>query len=101
MYDQRILDLLDMRIFTEADADLCLARRSKSMIVQRSIARKLLADAEIKQVTRDVKDRGRDIEGCIKQWIAYVKPNFERYVQPQRKCAGRVFDWQTRTLGQS
>ena len=30
LYDQRILDLLDMKIFTEADADLCLARRSKS-----------------------------------------------------------------------
>ena len=28
LYDQRILDLLDMKIFTEADADLCLARRS-------------------------------------------------------------------------
>lgn len=47
-----------------------------------------MADAKIKQVVRDVKDRGRDIEGCIKQWIAYVKPNFERYVQPQRKNAG-------------
>ena len=27
LYDQRILDLLDMKIFTEADPDLCLARR--------------------------------------------------------------------------
>lgn len=47
-----------------------------------------MADAKIKQVVRDVKERGRDIEGCIKQWIAYVKPNFESYVQPQRKNAG-------------
>ncbi|KAI9857145.1 MAG: Uridine kinase [Vezdaea acicularis] len=38
-------------------------------------------------VTRDVRTRGRDIEGCIKQWFAYVKPNFERYVQPQRTKA--------------
>lgn len=36
------------------------------------------------QVTRDVKERGRDIEGCIKQWTSFVKPNFQRYVQPQR-----------------
>lgn len=28
LFDQRILDLLDMKIFAEADADLCLARRS-------------------------------------------------------------------------
>lgn len=28
LYDQRILNLLDLKIFAEADADLCLARRS-------------------------------------------------------------------------
>lgn len=28
LYDQRVLDLLDVKIFAEADADLCLARRS-------------------------------------------------------------------------
>jgi uridine kinase len=36
---------------------------------------------------RDVRDRDRDIEGCIKQWFAFVKPNFEKYVEPQRKVA--------------
>ena len=35
-----------------------------------------------------MKERGRDIEGCIKQWMSFVKPNFERYVEPQRKIAG-------------
>ncbi len=40
-------------------------------------------------VLRDVEERGRDIEGCIKQWFAFVKPNFERYVEPQRKVAGK------------
>lgn len=65
LYDQRVLDLLDMKIFAEADADVCLARR----------------------ITRDVRERGRDIEGCIKQWMSFVKPNFERYVEPQRKIA--------------
>lgn len=38
-------------------------------------------------VLRDVAERGRDVEGCIKQWFAFVKPNFERYVEPQRKVA--------------
>ena len=50
----------------------------------------VVADAEKKQVTRDVRERGRDIEGCIKQWVAYVKPNFGRYVQPQREIAGKA-----------
>jgi uridine kinase len=40
-------------------------------------------------VLRDVEERGRDIEGCIKQWFNFVKPNFERYVEPQRKVAGQ------------
>ncbi|KAK3202968.1 hypothetical protein GRF29_154g1360690 [Pseudopithomyces chartarum] len=54
LHDPRVLSLLDLKIFAEADADLCLSRR----------------------LTRDVKERGRDIEGCIKQWFGYVKPNF-------------------------
>ncbi len=29
LHDQRILDLLDMKIFCEADADVCLSRRRK------------------------------------------------------------------------
>ena len=40
-------------------------------------------------VLRDVEERGRDIEGCIKQWFTFVKPNFEHYVEPQRKVAGK------------
>ena len=48
--------------------------------------------AKRKQVTRDVRERGRDIEGCIKQWMSFVKPNFERYVEPQRKVAGMHVD---------
>jgi len=40
-------------------------------------------------VLRDVSERGRDIEGVIKQWFGFVKPNFERFVEPQRKDAGK------------
>lgn len=40
-------------------------------------------------VLRDVSERGRDIEGVIKQWFSFVKPNFERFVEPQRKDAGK------------
>ncbi|KAG7133517.1 Uridine-cytidine kinase-like 1 [Verticillium longisporum] len=65
LYDQRILDLLDMKIFCEADPDTCLSRR----------------------VLRDVRERDRDVEGIMKQWFGFVKPNFEKYVEPQRKVA--------------
>ncbi|CAK7274273.1 Uridine kinase [Sporothrix epigloea] len=65
LHDQRILDMLDMKIFCDEDADVCLTRR----------------------IIRDVQERGRDVEGIIKQWLAYVKPNFTKYVDPQRKVA--------------
>lgn len=82
LYDPRVLELLDLRIFAEADGDLCLARRSKLLIILASSRLQLMS-----KVTRDVRDRGRDIEGCIKQWFNFVKPNFLRYVQPQREIA--------------
>ncbi|KAI0165013.1 uridine kinase [Xylariaceae sp. FL1272] len=62
LYDERIMHLMDMKIYCEADADTCLSRR----------------------ILRDVRDRGRTVEGCIKQWFGYVKPNYEKYVVPQR-----------------
>ncbi|USP76038.1 Uridine kinase [Curvularia clavata] len=68
LHDPRILDLLDLKIFAEADADLCLSRR----------------------LVRDVKERGRDIEGCIKQWFSFVKPNYYKYVAPQREVADLI-----------
>ncbi|KAI8632017.1 uridine kinase [Xylariaceae sp. FL1651] len=58
LYDSRVMDLMDMRIYCEADADTCLSRR----------------------ILRDVKDRGRTVDGCIKQWFGF-------YVVPQRNHA--------------
>ncbi|KAK9469192.1 uridine kinase family-domain-containing protein [Lipomyces arxii] len=60
LYDQRILDLLDLKVFVDTDLDICMARRLR----------------------RDIIHRGRNLEGAIKQWFGFVKPNFERYVLP-------------------
>ncbi|KAF7947760.1 hypothetical protein EAE96_008839 [Botrytis aclada] len=65
LYDPRVLELLDMKVFCQADGDTCLSRR----------------------ILRDVAERGRDIEGVIKQWFGFVKPNFQRYVEPQGEIA--------------
>jgi uridine kinase len=73
------------QMFCEADADTCLSRRSTYL----SDLFCYVADIQF-PVLRDVAERGRDIEGCIKQWFAFVKPNFERYVEPQRKVAGKL-----------
>ncbi|KAI1433669.1 uridine kinase [Xylaria sp. CBS 124048] len=58
LYDPRVMDLMDMRIYCDADADTCLSRR----------------------ILRDVRDRGRTVEGCIKQWFGF-------YVVPQKNHA--------------
>jgi uridine kinase len=34
LHDPRILEMLDMKIFVEADSDLCLSRRSKALILR-------------------------------------------------------------------
>lgn len=39
-------------------------------------------------VLRDVRERGRDIEGIIKQWFDFVKPSYTKYVEPQRRISG-------------
>ncbi|OAL40364.1 uridine kinase [Fonsecaea nubica] len=68
LHDPRVLDLLDMKIFVEADPDVCLSRR----------------------IVRDVRERGRTIEGTIKQWFSYVKPVFQKFVDPQREIADLI-----------
>jgi uridine kinase len=68
LHDPRVLELLDLQIFAEADADLCLSRR----------------------LIRDIKERGRDLEGSVKQWHRFVKPNFYKYVAPQREIADLI-----------
>ncbi|CAI7605222.1 unnamed protein product [Penicillium bialowiezense] len=62
LHDPRIVEMLDVKIFVEADMDVCLGRR----------------------ILRDVRERGRDIEGIVKQWFDYVKPSYTRFVEPQR-----------------
>ncbi|KAI1926694.1 Uridine kinase [Ophidiomyces ophidiicola] len=63
--DLRILGMLDLKIFVEADMDVCLGRR----------------------IARDVQERGRTIESVLKQWFKFVKPSYSRYVEPQRQIS--------------
>lgn len=42
---------------------------------------------DLHTVIRDVRERGRTIEGIIEQWFRYVKPSFQHYVEPQRLIA--------------
>ena len=62
--------MLDIKIFVEADADERILRR----------------------VVRDVKERGRDLEGIIEQYLTTVKPMHYIYVEPSRAMADIVIN---------
>lgn len=68
--DERLRDLMDVKVYVEADADERILRR----------------------VIRDVKERGRDIEGVVEQYLATVKPMHYLYVEPTRSTADIVIN---------
>ncbi|MCU4753062.1 uridine kinase [Halobacteria archaeon AArc-curdl1] len=65
LYDDAILDMLDLRVYVMTDADVRILRR----------------------IQRDVIDRGRDLEGVIDQYLETVKPMHEQFVAPTKKEA--------------
>lgn len=58
-YDKAVRDLLDFKIYIQVDPDVCLLRRVK----------------------RDIRDRGRSIEGVYRQYLDTVKPMYEKYIR--------------------
>ncbi|XP_051155349.1 uridine-cytidine kinase-like 1 isoform X1 [Leptopilina boulardi] len=59
-YNSDVLKLCDMKVFVDTDADIRLARRLR----------------------RDITQRGRDLEGVLKQYSTMVKPSFYYYIAP-------------------
>lgn len=57
---KELLDLMDIKIFVDTDADIRLARRLK----------------------RDIGERGRSIESVLVQYNSFVKPSFDYYIAP-------------------
>lgn len=65
LYDPRVLEMLDLKVFVHEDYDVCMARR----------------------LSRDTLHRGRDLELSIKQWHKFVKPNYLSHILPTAKSA--------------
>ena len=65
-------DAFDLRIFVDADSDVCLARRLR----------------------RDIVERGRDVSSVLAQYERFVKPSRALYVpigkMPARACLTTV-----------
>ncbi|EGD75530.1 uridine kinase [Salpingoeca rosetta] len=61
-------ELLDVKVFVKEDDDVRLARR----------------------LVRDTKERGRDLEGAIKQYTTFVYPAFKQFIEPAARFADVV-----------
>ena len=70
LQNSELRKLLDIKIYVEADADERILRR----------------------LTRDVKERGRDIDSVINQYLQSVKPMHYIYVEPTRATADIVIN---------
>ena len=60
-----LCDLMDIKIFVDTDADVRILRR----------------------IVRDTRDRGRDLESIVNQYLTTVKPMHERFVEPSKRNA--------------
>lgn len=69
-HDERLREMFDIKIFTDADADERILRRLR----------------------RDVRERGRDIDGVIAQYLGTVKPMHGIYVEPTKKYADIIIN---------
>ncbi|OJV62116.1 MAG: uridine kinase [Clostridiales bacterium 38-18] len=63
--DERLRELMDIKIFVDTDADVRIIRR----------------------ITRDINERGRTLESVIDQYLTTVKPAHEQFIEPMKKYA--------------
>ena len=68
--EPRLREIMDMRIYVETDADERILRRAR----------------------RDMKERGRDLDGIIEQYLTTVKPMHNQYVEPTKAYADIIIN---------
>lgn len=63
--DERLRDLMDIKIFVDTDADLRILRR----------------------IQRDIKERGRTVDSVVDQYVNVVRPMHNQFCEPSKKFA--------------
>jgi len=63
--DPRLVDLMDIKVFVDTDADLRIIRR----------------------LLRDIKERGRTLDSVIEQYINNVRPSHLQFIEPSKRYA--------------
>ena len=64
-YDERLRDMMDLKLFVRVDSDICLLRR----------------------IQRDINERGRAIDNISTQYLTTVKPMFDQYIRNYEQYA--------------
>ncbi|WP_257967905.1 uridine kinase [Peribacillus deserti] len=63
--DERLRNLMDMKLFVDTDADIRILRR----------------------MVRDINERGRTIESVIDQYLSVVRPMHNQFIEPTKRYA--------------
>ncbi|MBD3109550.1 uridine kinase [Bacillus sp. AGMB 02131] len=63
--DERLRDLMDMKLFVDTDADIRIIRR----------------------IIRDIKERGRTIDSVVDQYVSVVRPMHNQFIEPTKRYA--------------
>ena len=63
--DERIRDLLDIKVYVDTDADVRIIRR----------------------IVRDIQERGRTLESVVDQYLSVVRPMHLQFVEPTKRYA--------------
>jgi len=63
--NKELLDLFDIKVYVDTDADVRILRR----------------------ILRDVQERGRTLDSVVSQYLTTVKPMHEQFVEPSKKYA--------------
>jgi uridine kinase len=63
--DERLRNVMDIKVFVDTDADVRIIRR----------------------MMRDIRDRGRTIESVVEQYLGVVRPMHMQFVEPTKRYA--------------
>ncbi|EGQ27616.1 uridine kinase [Mammaliicoccus sciuri] len=66
--DERLRDLMDIKLFVDTDADIRIIRR----------------------LLRDINDRGRNVDSVIEQYLSVVRPMHNQFIEPTKKYANII-----------
>jgi uridine kinase len=86
---------MDLKIFVLTDDDVRLARRCKASLslleyfLITVFMSKLIPNA-INIVLRDCSERGRTVEGVLRQYNRFVKKSYDEYIKPTMRYSNII-----------